>query len=323
MLISTSAIAAIAALTSLSAAAPAAESRNLRTRAAGGKLTVYWGAEDDNLSLMDVCNDATYDIVNLAFLAYFDKAGGYPGLEMSGLDGPSAAQREAGATGLKDGARLVPAIKKCQANGKLVILSMGGATSYSNVRLSSDAQGEKVADQVWNLFLGGTDYKELRPFGEVDLDGVDLDNETNDSTGYLAMTKRFRANMAKGGSKKYYMTAAPQCPFPDQSEPLAVCELLDYVWVQFYNNGSCNIAQPGFNAAVKNWSKGIGSAKLFIGGLASGADGDEGYVDADTFIKALKGVEAMNLSNYGGAMLWEAQLSRNNGDFAKKIRGSL
>ncbi|KAM3458360.1 hypothetical protein MY3296_000566 [Beauveria thailandica] len=315
MLFSSSAFAAIAALTSLGAAAPTTESSNLRTRAAGSKLTVYWGGEDDSLPLMDVCNDDTYDIVNLAFLAYFNKAGGYPGLEISGLDGPSAAQREVGATGLKDGARLVPAIKKCQANGKLVILSMGGATEYSD--------GKKVADQVWNLFLGGTDYKELRPFGDVELDGVDLDNETNDSTGYLAMTKRFRANMAKGGSKKYYMTAAPQCPFPDQSEPLAVCELLDYVWVQFYNNGNCNIAQPGFNAAVKDWSKGIGRAKLFIGGLASGADGDEGYVDADTFIKALKGVEAMNLPNYGGAMLWEAQLSRKNGDFAKKVRGSL
>ncbi|OAQ98019.1 hypothetical protein LLEC1_05039 [Akanthomyces lecanii] len=322
MLFSTSALAAIAALTSLGAAAPATES-SPRTRAAGGKLTIYWGAEDDNLSLMDVCNDSTYDIVNLAFLAYFNKAGGYPGLEMSGLDGPSSAQRKAGATGLKDGSPLVPAIKKCQANGKLVILSMGGATDYSDVRLSSDAQGEKVADQVWNLFLGGTGHKELRPFGDVKLDGVDLDNETNDSTGYLAMTKRFRANMAKDSSKKYYLTAAPQCPFPDQSEPLSVCKLLDYVWVQFYNNGDCNIAQSGFNAAVKNWSKGIGSAKLFIGGLASGADGDEGYVDSNTFIKALKGVEAMNLPNYGGAMLWEAQLSKTNGDFAKKIRSSV
>ncbi|KAM3563664.1 hypothetical protein MY1884_001133 [Beauveria asiatica] len=314
MLFSSSAFAAIAALTSLDAAAPTTESSNLRTRAAGSKLTMYWGGEDDSLPLMDVCNDATYDIVNLAFLAYFNKAGGYPGLEI---------WREVGATGLKDGARLVPAIKKCQANGKLVILSMGGATEYSDVRLSSDAQGKKVADQVWNLFLGGTDYKELRPFGNVERDGVDLDYETNDSTGYLAMTKRFRANMAKGDRKKYYMTAAPQCPFPDQSEPLAICELLDYVWVQFYNNGNCNIAQPGFNAAVKDWSKGIGRAKLFIGGLASGADGDEGYVDADTFIKALKGVEAMNLPNYGGAMLWQAQLSRNNGDFAKTVRGSL
>ncbi|KAJ3498618.1 hypothetical protein NLG97_g992 [Lecanicillium saksenae] len=51
--------------------------------------------------------------------------------------------------------------------------------------------------------------------------------------------------------------------------------------------------------------------------------GDEGYVDSNTFIKAIKGVEAMNLPNYGGAMLWEAQLSVKNGNYAKKIRSSL
>ena len=150
-----------------------------------------------------------------------------------------------------------------------------------------------------------------------------LDNETNDSTGYLAMTKRFRANMAKDSSRKYYLTAAPQCPFPDQSEPLSVCKLLDYVWVQFYNNGDCNIAQSGFNDAVRTWSQGIGNATLFIGALASGADGDQGYVDASTFTSALQGVEAMNLPNYGGVMLWEAQLAVNNGNYQQQIRGSL
>lgn len=137
------------------------------------------------------------------------------------------------------------------------------------------------------------------------------------------MTKRFRSNFGKDTSKQYLLTAAPQCPFPDASEPLEVCKLLDYVWVQFYNNGDCNIAQSGFNDSVKNWSKGIGNAKLFIGGLASGADGDQGYVDANTFKKAISGVKAMNLPNYGGAMLWEAQLSSKNGNFAHQVRSSL
>lgn len=173
MLFSTSTLAAIAAFTSLGAAAPATDS-SLVGRASGAKLTVYWGAEDDNLSLSEVCADSTYDIVNLAFLAYFNKAGGYPGLEVQGLNGPSAAQKKAGATGLKDGSSLVPAIKQCQANGKLVILSMGGATDYSDVALANDAAGQKVADQIWNLFLGGTSNPELRPFGTVKLDGVDL-----------------------------------------------------------------------------------------------------------------------------------------------------
>lgn len=146
----------------------------LDSRAAGGKLTVYWGAEDDNLSLQSVCDDPTYDIVNLAFLSYFHGPGGYPTLSLSGLDGPSSAQQQAGATGLQDGSRLVPAIQTCQRNGKKVILSMGGAIDYADVTLQNDADGQNIADQIWNLFLGGTGLKALRPFGDVKLDGVDL-----------------------------------------------------------------------------------------------------------------------------------------------------
>lgn len=145
-----------------------------RTASDGKRLTIYWGAEDDNLSLNTVCGDSSYDIINLAFLAYFHGPGGYPTLSIQGLYDTTAAQNAAGATGLVDGSSLVPAIKKCQAAGKLVILSMGGAEGYADVTLSSDADGENIADQVWNLFLGGTASSTLRPFGSLKLDGVDL-----------------------------------------------------------------------------------------------------------------------------------------------------
>ena len=139
-----------------------------------GRLTIYWGAEDDSTTLDDVCGDSSYSIVNLAFLNYFHSDGGYPSLAINGLDEPSDAQRKAGATALKDGSPLVPAIKKCQQSGKLVILSLGGANDYADVTLSDDSQGEQIADTLWNLFLGGTANKELRPFGDLKLDGVDL-----------------------------------------------------------------------------------------------------------------------------------------------------
>lgn len=138
------------------------------------KLTVYWGAEDDTTTLDDVCNDSSYDVVNLAFLSHFFSNGGYPKMSIGNLDGPSRAQKKAGATGLQDGSSLVKSIKNCQSKGKPVILSMGGATDYSDVQLHSDAQGQQIANTVWNLFLGGTDHNELRPFGDVKLDGVDL-----------------------------------------------------------------------------------------------------------------------------------------------------
>ncbi|EED14413.1 conserved hypothetical protein [Talaromyces stipitatus ATCC 10500] len=281
------------------------------------KLTVYWGAEDDSTTLSDVCSDDSYQIVNLAFVSYFNGDGGYPTLSLSTLDGPSQAQQDAGATSLQDGSSLVDAIQACQSSGKLVLMSLGGGAGDSNVILSGDDQAKDVADMLWNLFGGGTDENitPLRPFGDVKLDGFDIDNESGDPTGYSALVSRLRSNFAQDTSKKYYLTAAPQCPYPDQSVPLDVCKELDYVWVQFYNNGDCDVAKSDFINSVKTWSKGIGNAKLFIGAVASDADGDEGYVDSETMASSLKKVEKLGLSNFGGAMLWEAQLAVKNDNY--------
>jgi chitinase len=150
-----------------------------------------------------------------------------------------------------------------------------------------------------------------------------IDNESGDSTGYSTFVSRMRSNFAQDTSKTYYLTAAPQCPYPDQSVPLDICTQLDYVWVQFYNNGDCNVARSGFIEAVQNWSGGIGDARLFIGAVASAADGDQGYVDSDTFISALEEIEGMNLTNFGGAMLWEAQLAVNNDNYQEAVAAAL
>ncbi|KAL1870817.1 hypothetical protein VTK73DRAFT_2409 [Phialemonium thermophilum] len=306
------ALAASASLmATLSSALPA------KRQTSDGKLVVYWGAEDDSTTLDDVCSDPSYDIVNLAFLDTFFAAGGYPQMSISGLWSSTQAQKNAGATGLKDGSSIVPAIQKCQAAGKPVLLSLGGYNA--DVTLANDDQGRQIANTLWNLFLGGTQNRSLRPFGDLKLDGFDLDNESHNPTGYLVMVQQMRANFQNDTSKRYLLTAAPQCPYPDASMPLNVCREMDYVWVQFYNNGNCNVAQPGFLNAVRKWSSGIGNAKLFIGALASGADGDQGYVDANTLENSLRSVQSLNLPNYGGAMLWEAQLAVQNGNYQKKI----
>jgi chitinase len=163
------ALAAAGLLASAANAAPTNEKR-----AAGGKLVVYWGAEDSTTTLANVCADSSYDIVNLAFVSEFFAGGGYPSMSIGNLGGPSSAQKAAGATNLQDGTSLVSSIQACQAAGKLVIISMGGAKEDSNVVLSSNAQGQQVANTIWNLFLGGTATPTLRPFGSVKLDGVDL-----------------------------------------------------------------------------------------------------------------------------------------------------
>lgn len=58
-------------------------------------------------------------------------------------------------------------IKTCQAKGKLVTLSLGGGTGQ--VGFSSDSEASSFADQIWNMFLGGS--SSTRPFGDAVLDG--------------------------------------------------------------------------------------------------------------------------------------------------------
>ena len=144
----------------------------LNPRAPDGRLVIYWGAEDDSTTLDDVCNDDAYSIVNLAFLDKFVADGGYPQISIAGLWDSTQAQQDAGATGLKDGSPIVEAIKSCQSKGKLVILSLGGWEAA--VQLEDDDQAVEVADKIWNLFGGGTETADLRPFGEVKLDGFDF-----------------------------------------------------------------------------------------------------------------------------------------------------
>jgi chitinase len=66
---------------------------------------------------------------------------------------------------------LTAGIQACQAAGKIVTLSLGGASG--GAVLSSDAQGRAFADTIWNLFLGGS--SSTRPFGAAVLDGY-VDN---------------------------------------------------------------------------------------------------------------------------------------------------
>jgi len=135
--------------------------------------------------------------------------------------------------------------------------------------------------------------------------------------------------MSTDKTRTYYISAAPQCPRPDASIPLDAMQSMDFVFVQFYNNGPCNVGQPGFTDSFKAWSsdlsaKGSGP-KLYIGapGWAQGAG--SGYVDPS----AMAGVVARvkDVSNLGGVMLWdgpESMMNVNSGkDYTQVVKAAL
>ena len=132
-------------------------------------------------------------------------------------------------------------------------------------------------------------------------------------------------------SKQYYISAAPQCPIPDASIPLSSMQTMDFVWVQFYNNGPCNIGQPGFLDSFKQWSSQLASngkgPKLFIGAPASNASAGSGYLDPTSFGTMMQGALGANVPNFGGVMLWDGSTAKTNvvggKDYLQVVKGAL
>ncbi|KAF5311765.1 hypothetical protein D9619_003381 [Psilocybe cf. subviscida] len=183
-------------------------------------VAVYWGQNSYGAAnpgdtahyqqrLSFYCNDNAIDVFPLAFLNVFFGPGGLPSLNLANACNPTDNSSFSGST-LPNCASIANDIQTCQAKGKIVTLSLGGATGA--VGFSSDDQASSFGQQIWDLFLGGS--SSTRPFGNAVLDGIDLDIEGGGSAHYDVFVNKIRS-LASGASKKYYVTAAPQCVFPD------------------------------------------------------------------------------------------------------------
>ncbi|KAI0789960.1 glycoside hydrolase superfamily [Abortiporus biennis] len=286
-------------------------------------LAVYWG-QDGAGSQQDLsfyCEDDTINVIPLAFLYIFRGPGGDPVVDLGDQCADWSSPVFSG-TNLANCPSMATQIKACQSKGKLVTLSLGGATGQ--VGFSSDSQAQTFADQIWNLFLGGS--SSTRPFGSVILDGVDLDIESGTAAHYAAFVNRIRSH-ASGTSKKYYITAAPQCPYPDAFIGDALnAASFDAVYVQFYNN-YCGLDQPSdYNFATwDNWAKTKSAnknIKVYIGAPGSPDAAGEGYVDATTLANYVKSAQ-QKYSSFGGVMLWDADSAYSNNRFDKAIKTAM
>ncbi|KAG6908489.1 hypothetical protein DXG01_004423 [Tephrocybe rancida] len=272
-------------------------------------LAVYYGQGAGSLS--SLCADDTIDAIPLAFLNKFFSDGGKPEIDMSGICG---ASNSFPGTRLANCQILAEDIKACQAKGKIVTLSLGGGGASTG--FSSDSQAEAFADTIWDLLLGGK--SDTRPFGTAVLDGIDLDIEDGTPAGYAAFVNKLRSK-AKGDSKKYYFTAAPQCVFPDAHLGGVLDAVgFDAVYVQAYGSDSWNF--DTWDKWAKNTSPNK-NIKVYIGAPASAAAGG-GYIGVDVLSK-IAAETAAKYSSFGGIMLWDASQAKANGGFDKQIKSAL
>ncbi|KAI0341213.1 class III chitinase [Trametopsis cervina] len=297
-------------------------------------VAVYWGQNSYGATHSDVvnyqkplafyCGDSAIDVFPVAFLNVFFGPGGVPSINLANTCNNKDNATFSG-TSLPICTSVGADIKTCQAKGKIVTLSLGGAGG--SVGFSSDAQGTQLADTVWNLFLGGS--SSTRPFGDAVLDGVDLDIEGGTSTGYAAFVNQIRSH-ASGASKKYYVTAAPQCVYPDASlGGVLNAASFDAVYVQFYNN-PCGL--QNFNSAANwdfglwdNWARTISpnkNVKIYIGAPASSTAAGGGYQPIAT-LQSIATQMRKSFPSFGGVMLWDASQAYNNARYDLAIKNSL
>ncbi|KAK8676880.1 hypothetical protein V6N13_142439 [Hibiscus sabdariffa] len=264
-----------------------------------GDIAIYWGQNGNEGTLAETCATGNYGFVNLAFLPTFGN-GQTPMINLAGHCDPFSN----GCT------KLSSDIKSCQAKGIKVMLSIGGGAGSYYLASSDDAR--QVATYLWNNFLGGQSVS--RPFGDAVLDGIDFDIEggTNQHWDDLA---RYLSGYSKPDTK-VYLTAAPQCPFPDAWVGGALkTGLFDYVWVQFYNNPPCQYTPDdigNLENSWKNWTTDIPATKIFLGLPASPEAAGSGFIPVSDLtsqvIPAIKGS-----AKYGGIMLWSKYYDDQSG----------
>jgi len=216
------------------------------------KLVMYWGCDnplnaghsgfkDQPLDMF--CDRGTYDIVQLSFLdSFIDGRTNQPHMHLHkhhcNTTFPSTDPDPN--VGLIHCPHVANQIKHCQSKGVRVGVSLGGGVG--NYYFTSDEQAQQFAHTLWNMFFV-PDGKELRPFDDAVLDGIDLDVEGGTGLYYGTFLKEFYGLVQDYKSKEIFIAAAPQCTAAAEGhigfmwniiEPNA--QYFTHMWPQFYNN---------------------------------------------------------------------------------------
>ncbi|KAG9314587.1 glycoside hydrolase family 18 protein [Chiua virens] len=301
-------------------------------------VAVYWGqnsygATNSNTAYYQqpisfYCQDDAIDALPVAFVTTFFGTGGMPVLNLANTCNPTDNATFSG-TDLANCAALAADIEYCQSQGKIVTISLGGASG--GVGFTDDTEAQTFAQTIWDLFLGGSST--TRPFGSAVLDGVDLDIEGGGSTGYAAVCHRDPL-LGIGGQQTVIWLAifirAPQCPFPDANLGSVINAVgFDAIYVQFYNN-QCGLQNY---AVVSDWNFGVWdqwarqtspnpNVKIYIGAPASSTAAGTGYVPIGNF-NSIAVQMRTSFPSFGGVMLWDASQAYANNRYDLAIKQAL
>ncbi|CAN4087652.1 unnamed protein product [Withania somnifera] len=240
-------------------------------------IAIYWGQNGNEATLNDTCASGKFPYVNLAFLNKFGN-GQTPELNLAGHCNPAV-----------NGCTILgPQIKHCQKLGVKVMLSIGGGD---------------VALYLWNNFLSGRSSS--RPLGNAILDGIDFDIELGSPLHYEDLANYLKRHSRS--RRKMYLTAAPQCPFPDRLLGTALnTGLFDNVWIQFYNNPPCQFTTnntENLKSSWTRWTTSVNARRIFLGLPAAPQAAGSGFIPAEVLTGEILPLIKKS-RKYGGVMLW-------------------
>lgn len=265
-------------------------------------IAVYWGqaSAGSQSSLATYCQSSDVDIVMLSFLYEFPTT--------MGLNFASACTTTF-SSGLLHCPQIGEDIKTCQSLGKKILLSAGGASGAYG--FTSDSEAESFALTLWNTFGGGS--ADERPFDDAIVDGFDFDIENNNQVGYTSLVKKLREYFLEG-SKPYYISAAPQCVYPDASVgDLLAHGHVDFAFIQFYNN-YCNVGEHFNWDTWLKFAQNISpnkNIKLFLGLPGSSTAASTGYIpDLDVVKSTVDSI--VGSDHFGGIAIWDASQCFDN-----------
>ncbi|KAH8702156.1 putative class III chitinase [Talaromyces proteolyticus] len=300
-------------------------------------VAVYWGqnsygASSGDLEQQDLahyCDDDNIDVLIMSFVTNINGQGGAP--EINFANTGNACSTFSG-TNLLNCPQVGKDIKTCQSKGKTILLSIGGAT-YSEGGFQTQDAAVAGAKLIWETFGSSTNGTANRPFGDAVVDGFDFDFESTVSN-MQYFGNELRSLMDADTSKKYFLTAAPQCVYPDAADNAMLdgAVSFDAILVQFYNNfcgvqnyHSGSSTQTAFNfdqwdTWAKNTSKNK-DVKVLLGVPANTGAAGSGYLSASDLKPVID--YSATFSSFGGVMTWDASQAYANNGFLAGVKSDL
>lgn len=220
----------------------------------------YWEATKQEPSLSTLCSTRHYNVYHIKGILSYSAVNNLPGLDLSiHCQFPANAfsgwpKTSANGFSLISCPSVGKDVATCQKLGKKIMLSID-PTDFMSMDPNSPKNPLQVAQNIWDLFLGGT--SQYRPFGASVVDGIDLHIWNNNNIGVNLLATTLRNLMGD----QYLLTITTRCQFPDyvfNPTTFPNPEIFDYYTPYFIQSpnvcGYSGNNPSGFWTTLASWS---------------------------------------------------------------------